>query len=120
MLLKEFNYDYHEFNASEARSGKEIKDYLEPFNKGNILSFFEGCSDIKKGLTEAMNEATVYNNKISQEKNDEARKAIVDDLEKQNLIEKIDPHTLMVPRGDRTNSIIEPYMTDQWFVIIRY
>ena len=49
----------------------------------------------------------------------EARKAIVDDLEKQNLIEKIDPHTLMVPRGDRTNSIIEPYMTDQWFVKVK-
>ena len=49
----------------------------------------------------------------------EARKAIVNDLEKQNLIEKIDPHTLMVPRGDRTNSIIEPYMTDQWFVKVK-
>ena len=46
----------------------------------------------------------------------DARKVIVKDLEKQDLIEKIDPHTLMVPRGDRTNSIIEPYMTDQWFV----
>ena len=49
----------------------------------------------------------------------EARKTIVADLEKQNLIEKIDPHTLMVPRGDRTNSIIEPYMTDQWFVKVK-
>ncbi|ALE01769.1 valine--tRNA ligase [Candidatus Pseudothioglobus singularis] len=49
----------------------------------------------------------------------EARKAIVNDLEKQKLIEKIDPHTLMVPRGDRTNSIIEPYMTDQWFVKVK-
>ena len=49
----------------------------------------------------------------------EARKAVVKDLEKQNLIEKIDPHTMMVPRGDRTNSVIEPYMTDQWFVKIR-
>ena len=49
----------------------------------------------------------------------DARKAIVSDLEKQNLIEKIDPHTLMVPRGDRTNSIIEPYMTDQWFVKVK-
>ena len=49
----------------------------------------------------------------------EARKAIVSDLEKQKLIEKIDPHTLMVPRGDRTNSIIEPYMTDQWFVKVK-
>ena len=49
----------------------------------------------------------------------EARKRIVADLEKQNLIKKIDPHTLMVPRGDRTNSIIEPYMTDQWFVKVK-
>ena len=49
----------------------------------------------------------------------EARKAIVNDLDQQNLIEKIDPHTLMVPRGDRTNSIIEPYMTDQWFVKVK-
>ena len=49
----------------------------------------------------------------------EARKTIIADLEKQNLIEKIDPHTLMVPRGDRTNSIIEPYMTDQWFVKVK-
>ncbi len=49
----------------------------------------------------------------------DARKLVVDDLEKQNLIEKINPHTFMVPRGDRTNSIIEPYMTDQWFVKVK-
>ena len=49
----------------------------------------------------------------------DARKEVVKDLESQNLIEKIDPHTLMVPRGDRTNSIIEPYMTDQWFVKVK-
>jgi valyl-tRNA synthetase len=49
----------------------------------------------------------------------EARKQIVMDLEKLDLIERIDPHTLMIPRGDRTNSVIEPYMTDQWFVKIK-
>ena len=49
----------------------------------------------------------------------EARKIIVSDLEEQNSIEKIDPHTLMVPRGDRTHSIIEPYMTNQWFVKVK-
>ena len=49
----------------------------------------------------------------------DARREVVKDLESQNLIEKIDPHTLMVPRGDRTNSIIEPYMTDQWFVKVK-
>ena len=49
----------------------------------------------------------------------DARKVIVEDLQAQGLIDKIDPHNLMVPRGDRTNSIIEPYMTDQWFVKVK-
>ena len=33
-------------------------------------------------------------------------------------IEKIEPHKLKVPRGDRTNAVIEPYLTDQWYVKI--
>ncbi|MEL0271065.1 MAG: class I tRNA ligase family protein, partial [Gammaproteobacteria bacterium] len=41
----------------------------------------------------------------------DARKAIIKDLEKLNLLEKIEPHKLMVPRGDRTNAVIEPYLT---------
>ena len=46
----------------------------------------------------------------------EARKKIIADLEANQLIEKIDDHTLMVPRGDRTSAIIEPYLTNQWYV----
>ncbi len=46
----------------------------------------------------------------------EARKLIVADLEGLGLLEKVQPHTLMVPRGDRTKSVIEPMLTDQWFV----
>ncbi|MFW2456384.1 valine--tRNA ligase [Methyloversatilis discipulorum] len=45
-----------------------------------------------------------------------ARKAIVADLEASGLLEKTDKHTLKVPRGDRTNAVIEPMLTDQWFV----
>ncbi|MBA5248579.1 MAG: valine--tRNA ligase [Gammaproteobacteria bacterium] len=45
-----------------------------------------------------------------------ARKQIIKDLDVQGLLEKIDPHKLMVPRGDRSNAVIEPYLTDQWFV----
>ncbi|HET7810017.1 MAG TPA: valine--tRNA ligase [Steroidobacteraceae bacterium] len=47
-----------------------------------------------------------------------ARKQIVADLEALGLIEKIEPHKLKVPRGDRTNAVIEPYLTDQWYVKI--
>jgi len=45
-----------------------------------------------------------------------ARKQIVADLEALGLMEQIKPHKLMVPRGDRTNVVIEPMLTDQWFV----
>jgi valyl-tRNA synthetase len=48
----------------------------------------------------------------------EARKLVVSDLEAAGLIDKIEPHKLMVPRGDRTNAVIEPYLTDQWYVKI--
>jgi valyl-tRNA synthetase len=45
-----------------------------------------------------------------------ARKQIVADLEKAGLLESIRDHTLVIPRGDRTNSVIEPFLTDQWYV----
>ncbi|HXF09061.1 MAG TPA: valine--tRNA ligase [Candidatus Acidoferrales bacterium] len=46
----------------------------------------------------------------------EARARIVADLEAQGLLEAVKPHRLMVPRGDRTGAVIEPYLTDQWYV----
>ncbi|MBK8119583.1 MAG: valine--tRNA ligase [Sulfuritalea sp.] len=46
----------------------------------------------------------------------EARRAIVADLEAAGLLASVKPHKLMVPRGDRTGAVIEPMLTDQWFV----
>ena len=46
----------------------------------------------------------------------DARKQIIADFEAAGLLEKIVPHKLMIPRCDRTNQIVEPYLTDQWFV----
>lgn len=45
-----------------------------------------------------------------------ARKMIVNDLEDINLLEKIDDYKITVPKGDRSGEILEPYLTDQWFV----
>ena len=45
-----------------------------------------------------------------------ARDRIIDDLKAAALLEKIEPHKMMRPRGDRTGTVIEPYLTDQWFV----
>jgi valyl-tRNA synthetase len=48
----------------------------------------------------------------------EARRRIVAELEAAGLVERIDAHRLMVPRGDRSGAVIEPYLTDQWYVRI--
>ncbi len=46
----------------------------------------------------------------------EARKKVVEDLDELGLLEKVEDHTLQVPYGDRSGVVIEPYLTDQWFV----
>jgi len=45
-----------------------------------------------------------------------ARKAIVTRLEEMGLVEKIEPNAHVVPHGDRSNVVIEPFLTDQWYV----
>ena len=45
-----------------------------------------------------------------------ARKRVVEAMEARELLDKIEPHTHMVPHGDRSNVVIEPYLTDQWYV----
>ena len=45
-----------------------------------------------------------------------AREKILEDLQAQNLLEKVEKHNLKIPRGDRSNAIIEPYLTQQWYV----
>ncbi len=46
----------------------------------------------------------------------EARKLVIEELGSLGLLEKTDDHKLMVPRGDRSGSVIEPFLTDQWYV----
>ncbi len=45
-----------------------------------------------------------------------ARKWIVDELASRGLIEKTEPTTHVVPHGDRSGAVLEPYLTDQWYV----
>ena len=46
----------------------------------------------------------------------EARSRIVNDLEALGLLERIEPHRLKVPRGDRSGVVVEPWLTPQWYV----
>jgi valyl-tRNA synthetase len=49
----------------------------------------------------------------------DARKKIVADLDALGLLDKVEDYTLKVPRGDRSGTIVEPYLTDQWYVKIK-
>ncbi|HEY5066835.1 MAG TPA: valine--tRNA ligase [Xanthobacteraceae bacterium] len=57
--------------------------------------------------------ATLKMNGLSREA---ARKEIVSRLEAQALIEKVEPTTHVVPHGDRSGAVLEPFLTDQWYV----
>ena len=46
----------------------------------------------------------------------EARARVLADLEAEGLIEKVEPHVHTVPHGDRSGAVIEPWLTDQWYV----
>jgi valyl-tRNA synthetase len=49
----------------------------------------------------------------------DARKKLVADMDAAGLMLKVEPHKLKVPRGDRTGAVIEPYLTNQWYVAVK-
>jgi len=49
----------------------------------------------------------------------EAREHVVADLDAAGLMYKIEPHTHQIGRGDRSHAVLEPYLTDQWYVDIK-
>ena len=46
----------------------------------------------------------------------EARKRVLEDLEAERLLDGVSEHSAMIPRGDRSGVIVEPLLTDQWYV----
>ncbi|HAT25445.1 MAG TPA: valine--tRNA ligase, partial [Gammaproteobacteria bacterium] len=49
----------------------------------------------------------------------DAREKVISDLKALGLLDKIEPHKLKVPRGDRSGVIVEPYLTHQWYVAVQ-
>jgi valyl-tRNA synthetase len=48
----------------------------------------------------------------------EARARVVAELEAAGLVKRVEPHKLVIPRGDRSGAVLEPWLTDQWYVKI--
>ncbi|MCA3555491.1 valine--tRNA ligase [Aestuariivirga sp.] len=100
-------HDFNDFDVGK-RNGLRQINVLDQFGKilieGNA-DFLEGAADVPAG-TMALHGLDRF----------EARKRIVEMFEAQGLLDKIEPHTHQAPHGDRSDVVIEPWLTEQWYV----
>jgi valyl-tRNA synthetase len=99
-------HDFNDFDVGKRNDLRQI-NVLDPFGKVLI----EGNADFLEGAdvppeTMALHGLDRF----------EARKRIVEMFEAHRLLDKIEPHTNQVPHGDRSDVVIEPWLTEQWYV----
>jgi len=104
----------HDFNDYEVWSRHKHTSAIADLPHGGLINIFT----VDAAIRDNNDEYTLIPSAYIGLDRVEARKRIVADLEAQGLLEKIVDHKLMVPRGDRTNAIIEPFLTNQWYVKI--
>ena len=103
-------HDFNDFEVGKRNDLKQI-NILDPEARISIQDNVAFLGDVPESaeLTETL--AALHG--LPREA---ARKAVVEMMEAKGLVEKIDPHVLQVPTGDRSNVVIEPFLTDQWYV----
>jgi len=101
----------HDFNDFEVGKRHNLPQ-INVFDREGCLSLNEN-EDYLRGLPEG---ALMLAEELHGVDRFAARKTIVSRLEDFGFLEKIEPNTHMVPHGDRSNVVIEPYLTDQWYV----
>ncbi len=99
-------HDFNDFDVGKRHGLKQI-NVLDQF--GKVL--LDGNADFLDGA--AVPPETMALHGLDRF---EARKRIVEAFEAQGLLDKIEPHTHQVPHGDRSDVVIEPWLTEQWYV----
>lgn len=107
----------HDFNDYQVWVRHRDSGVMQSQAHGGLINIFDQDAAIRENLNDDDNsEGELIPSKYCGMDRYQARKQIVADFEAQDLMEKIEPHTLMIPRGDRTNAVVEPFLTDQWYV----
>src|SRR3954466_4006055 len=101
----------HDFNDFEVGKRHGLPQ-ISVLDRGGCLAVVDN-EDYLRGLPEGASQLAEELNGVDRFA---ARKTIVARLEEFGFLEKIEPNTHMVPHGDRSVSVIEPYLTDQWYV----
>jgi valyl-tRNA synthetase len=96
----------HDFNDFEVWQRHRDKDYFKKQKDGGLINLFTPEAKLNENCPEQYRGLDRY----------EARKRIIADLEALGLVEKIEKVTHVVPHGDRSNVVIEPYLTEQCYV----
>ncbi|NJC08146.1 valyl-tRNA synthetase [Polymorphobacter fuscus] len=89
-------HDFNDFEVYKRHPEADIP-VINLMNPDGTMS--DACPEAYRGLTR-----------------EDARKKVVADFEALGLLDKIEPHRHQVPYGDRSGVVIEPYLTDQWYV----
>jgi valyl-tRNA synthetase len=101
----------HDFNDFEIGKRHGLPQ-INVLDQEGALALLDN-EDYLRGLPEGAEHFAEEFNKVDRFA---ARKRIVARLEDFGFLEKIEPNTHMVPHGDRSGVVIEPYLTDQWYV----
>ena len=101
----------HDFNDFEVGKRHDLPQISVLDAEGRIA--LDDNEDYLRGLPEG---AASLRRGIATASIASRRARIVERLEDAGLLDKIEPHTHMVPHGDRSNVVIEPFLTDQWYV----
>lgn len=101
----------HDFNDFEVGKRHDLPQISVLDIEGRLN--LSGNEDFLRGLPEG---AMILADELQGMDRFKARKLIVERLEEYGFLEKIEPNTHMVPHGDRSGVVIEPYLTDQWYV----
>ncbi len=104
----------HDFNDYEVGKRHDLP-LINIFDlNAQILAEFDWCEKAGMPMTQTITAPSEY---IGLDRY-VARKKIVEQAENEGWLEKIEPHTLKTPKGDRSGVVIEPLLTDQWYVKI--
>lgn len=101
----------HDFNDFEVGKRHGLPQ-ISVFDREGCMALVDN-EDYLRGLPEGASQLAEELNNVDRFA---ARKMVVARLEDFGFLEKIEPNTHMVPHGDRSNVVIEPYLTDQWYV----
>ncbi|MBR0753739.1 valine--tRNA ligase [Bradyrhizobium jicamae] len=101
----------HDFNDFEVGKRHGLPQ-INVFDREGCLNLVDN-EDYLRGLPEG---AQQFAEELHQVERFAARKRIVERLESFGFLEKIEPNVHTVPHGDRSGVVIEPFLTDQWYV----